>query len=76
MIGVQRKYAQTTIGETMESRADRIKTLLNQRAAIDEELDQIRAEVTAERDALKALRKSRKPNKPHQPPLAVVGETQ
>jgi hypothetical protein len=60
----------------MQSRADRIKTLLNQRAAIDEELDQIRAEVTAERDALKAFRKSRKRNKPHQPRLAVVGETQ
>ena len=60
----------------MESRADRIKTLLNQRAAIDEELDEIYAQVTAERDAFKALRKSRKPSKQHQPQLAVAGEAQ
>ena len=60
----------------MESRADRIKTLLDKRAAIDEELDQIRAQVTAERDAFKALRKSRKRNKPRQPQLALIGEAQ
>jgi hypothetical protein len=58
----------------MESRADRIKTLLNQRAAIDEELDQIDAQVTAEREALKTLRKSRNPRKPRQAQLALVGE--
>ena len=57
----------------MESRADRIKTLLNQRAAIDEELEQIHAQVTAERDAFKALRKPRKPRKPRQPKLELVG---
>ena len=48
----------------MESRAERIRTLLNQRAEIDEELDQIRAQVTAEREAFKALRKPRKSRKP------------
>ena len=45
----------------MESRSERIRTLLNQRAEIDEELDQIHAQVTAEREAFKALRKPRKP---------------
>ena len=55
----------------MESRADRIRTLLDQRTAIDEE---IHAQVMAERDAFKALRKSRKPNKPRQPQLALIGE--
>ena len=48
----------------MESRAERIKTLLNQRAEIDEELDQIRAQLTAEREAFKARRKPRKSRKP------------
>jgi F0F1-type ATP synthase membrane subunit b/b' len=59
----------------MESRADRIKTLLEQRTAIDEELDQIHAQVTAEREALKTMRTSRRPRKPRQAQLALVGET-
>lgn len=54
----------------MESRAERITTLLNQRAAIDEELDQILAQVTAEREAFKALRK---PRKSRRQKLSVVG---
>jgi multidrug efflux pump subunit AcrA (membrane-fusion protein) len=58
----------------MESRADRIKTLLDQRAAIDEELEQIQAEVAAEQQALKSLRTPRKSRKSRQPQLAVVGE--
>lgn len=60
----------------MESRADRIRTLLKQRAAIDEELEQIQAQVKAERDALKSLRTAPKPRKSRQPQLAVVGEAQ
>ena len=60
----------------MESRADRIKTLLKQRAAIDEELEQIQAQVTAERDAFKSLRTPRKPRKPRQSQLALVAEPQ
>ena len=55
-------------------RLERLKTLLDQRAAIDEELDQIHAQVMAERDAFKASRKSRKPNKPRQPQLTLIGE--
>ena len=55
----------------MESRTDRIKTLLHQKAAIDEELDQINAQITAERDAFKTLRKPRKPRKPK---LSVVNQ--
>ncbi len=58
----------------MESRAERIKVLLDQKAAIDEELDQIQAQITAEREALKSLRKSRKSRKTRQPELALVGE--
>lgn len=54
----------------MESRADHIKTLLNQRAAIDEELDEIYAKVTAERDAFKALRNLRKSQRKK---LSIVG---
>ena len=60
----------------MESRANRIKTLLNQRAAIDEELAQIQAQITAERDALKSLRKPSKARRPRQAQLALVGEAQ
>ena len=60
----------------MESRAERIRTLLKQRAAIDEEFEQIQAQVTAERDALKSLRTAPKPRKPRQPQLAPVGEAQ
>ena len=56
----------------MESRADHITTLLNQRAAIDEELDQVYAQVTAERDAFKALRKPRKSQR--QKPSIVGGK--
>lgn len=58
----------------MQPRADRIKTLLDQRAAIDEELDQIHAQVKAEQEALKSLRKPSKSRKTRQPQLAVVGE--
>jgi len=60
----------------MGSRADRIKTLLKKRAVIDEELEQIRSQITAERDAFKSLRTPRKPRKPRQPQLALVGEAQ
>lgn len=60
----------------MQSRAERIKVLLDQKAAIDEELDQIKAQITAEREALKPLRKPRSSRKMRQPELALVGETQ
>jgi hypothetical protein len=62
--------------KVMESRAERIRTLLKQRAAIDEELEQIQAQVAAERDALKSLRPARKPRNPLQAKLALVGEAQ
>ena len=58
----------------MESRAERIKVLLDQRAEIDEELEQIQAQITAEREALKSLRIPRKSRKTRQPELALVGE--
>ena len=60
----------------MESRADRIRTLLDQRTAIDEELDQIHAQVMAEQEALKAVRKPSKSRKSRQSRLALVGEAQ
>jgi hypothetical protein len=59
----------------MESRAERIRTLLNQRSVIDGELGQIQAEVTAEQEALKSLRTPRKSRESRQPQLALVGET-
>jgi hypothetical protein len=57
----------------MESRTERLKALLKQKADIQNELDAIAAQMKEEKAIIAS---SRKPRKSGQPRLAVAGEAQ